>query len=180
MKKFMLVAVLTTATLMAGCKATTYAINAAAVSTSITELTRQFDQVSESMDANILEFDAVERAQLQTLEGELRNLRRAAQTLLADRGDVGTVLINADQVKTLFTQGKIVYAEAKIIISPKMQNLPPDVQAQLMVFDNSARRLNESLKTLLITPGADITQAVGDLLNLGATAARLTKVAAIL
>ncbi len=176
-KKSLFIFAIIVTLLLAGCKAANYTVNTALLVTSVGQLSTELDAISKSMAANLDTFSTGEQARLLILNQQLHTLRDTAQAIIDRHGDIKTVLIQADELKTLFTQGKLAYLEARFIIEPGLEQLPPALQADLRVFDRNAKQLSQSLATLLAIPGADVTMAISDVLLLGATAARLTRLA---
>jgi len=178
-----------TALAMMGC-GQSFALNMTQFSAGLATLNEQYDKTAAMIASHADEFNESELTQLNVTAQHIQGLREAAYVFVADSGGVTQALIHVDQVRMLYESARSAYGSARYVICPevmpdvpliandcaRLKAMPEHEQHAVEAFDQQARQTRQALEGLLNSPsGTDITQAVSDVLTIGATAARVAR-----
>lgn len=181
-----------TALLLVGCN-TRFVVDSVELVGRLQLLDSQYEQTVAMVTANKLRFSDDEWVQLTTVNEHVKQLRVAAHLLIAESGGLAQALINVEQVRTLGQLAELSYGAARRVFCPgilpgeavmlgrceRLASIPPLDAVALIDFDRTAVQVRAMLRDVLASPeGSNITEALGDVLTIGATAARLARLGA--
>lgn len=171
-----------------------WAINSAELSVALISLDDQYELTSQVFAENMDSFGEAEQAQLRHADATFLQLRDSVKALVVEAGGVPQILVNAEQVRVLYDQARQSYSMVRAVVCPaivqdigltiynckRLQQLPEIERNQILQFDANALQAHRALEAMLSDENADITQVVSDVVTIGATAARLVRIGAML
>jgi hypothetical protein len=171
-----------------------FVVDTAVLSASLSQLDDPYELTEAVIGAHLGKFTPADQAQLKIAGDSFRQLRAAAHGLIDESGGVGQALVRFDQIKSLYEQSRYSYGIVRHVICPaivhdvgiteancpRVAQLDPADRATLIRFDEAAQHARRALESLFDQPnGADITQAINDVITIGTTASRLIRAGAI-
>lgn len=159
-------------------KAQQYTVNAAKLTNSVALLNASFKESSDIAKSIKPHLTASELATLDNATITLATFHAQVNKLLGPNNNVTDLLINATAIKPMYTNSRKAYIEARNIIVLHWDKLPPNSKASLQEFDTQAHKAHDAIiaiQSISNNPDSpvNITQAVGDFINVGAAAAQV-------
>ena len=187
-----ILAILFALLLLMGC-GKQWVIDSAVLSSSLVSLDYQYEVTKAAVASRADRFSDADRAILEEADASFSRLRNSVRELVDSSGGLPQLLVNADQVRALYTPARQTYNAVRSVICPgiltgvtlsqdncpALLELSPADQIQIIQFDTTARRAALALEGVMAGGDQNITQAVSDVVSIGATAVRLVRIGAL-
>ncbi|MCU7934138.1 MAG: hypothetical protein KZQ99_04565 [Candidatus Thiodiazotropha sp. (ex Dulcina madagascariensis)] len=143
-----------------------FILDVAGVSTGLMVFDQTFDLAVEAITRHIDQYSPDEQAQLLNIHDQLVSVRDKLTRLLDHTESVASIIIAADELGVLHLQARTAYLDARSLITPVFDTLPPADQQLLLNLDAHAKRLDVRLARLAHLPaGSDMTTSVVEILT---------------
>ena len=177
MRMLNLVAIAVICILLSGCnvkpdEVKSFALNSTKVAAAVAVLNTSYPQVAAVVAAQ--EWTDEERARLQAVDGDVRELLRRVESLTA--GGASNAIVSMQDLLLMRGDARDAYYAARLIVEPRLAELDGSERVMLQRFDRQAQTLGKALDALENLPdGSNATGVLLDVLSMAGAGVQVAK-----